>query len=117
MCSREEASRADSHLIIRLHLDEALPELDDLQGHEETDGHQVGVQNPEGDQEDEGIGPAVLIVALCTVTPASSMGSEDSMSDCTGSAEQKRSVQLHRHSIAAMLSLSANAAPLARVVV
>ena len=82
-----EASRVDSHLIVGLHLDEALPELDNLEGHKETDGHQVGVQDPEGDQQDEGVGPAVLIVALRGVTPASSMGFEHRMSNCTGTAE------------------------------
>ena len=41
-----------------------LPELDDLHRDEEGDGDEVGVQDPEGDEEDEGVGGAVLEVAL-----------------------------------------------------
>ena len=41
-----------------------LPEFDDLHRDEEGDGHKVGVQDPEGDKEDEGVGSSVLKVAL-----------------------------------------------------
>ena len=58
--------KACLHLIIRLHLDEALPELDNLQRHKQADGHQVGVQDPEGDEKDECVSSAILIVALQT---------------------------------------------------
>lgn len=45
-------------------IEEALPELDDLQGHKQRDGHQVGVQNPEGDHEDYPVHKAVSVVTL-----------------------------------------------------
>ena len=41
-----------------------LPELDDLQGDKQADGHQVGVQDPERDQQDEGVGSPISVVAL-----------------------------------------------------
>jgi hypothetical protein len=43
---------------------EALPELDNLQGHKQGDGDQVGVQNPEGDHEDDPVDSSTLIVTL-----------------------------------------------------
>lgn len=42
-----------------------LPELDDLHGDEQRDGHQVGVQDPERDQVDEELRRVVGVVALC----------------------------------------------------
>ncbi len=41
-----------------------LPEFDDLHGDEEGDGHKVGVQDPECDEEDQCVGAPILIIAL-----------------------------------------------------
>ena len=41
-----------------------LPELHNLQGDEEGDGDEVRVQDPEGDEQDQGVRKTVLVVAL-----------------------------------------------------
>ena len=43
---------------------EALPELDNLQGHKQGDWHQVGVQDPEGDHQDDPVNKSALVVTL-----------------------------------------------------
>ena len=53
-----------SHFVVALHLDKALPELDNLHGDKKTDGHQVGEENPEGDQQNKGVSSSILVVAL-----------------------------------------------------
>ena len=44
--------------------DAHLPELDNLQGDEEGDGDKVRVEDPKGDEQDEGVGAAILRVPL-----------------------------------------------------
>ena len=43
---------------------EALPELDNLKGHKQGDRHQVGVQDPEGDHQDDPVHKPALVVTL-----------------------------------------------------
>lgn len=56
--------KAYLHLPVMIDVQEALPELDNLQGHKKGDGDQVGVQNPEGDHEDDPVDSTTLIVTL-----------------------------------------------------
>ena len=52
------------HLPVMVDVQEALPELDNLQGHKQGDGNQVGIQNPEGDHEDDPVDSTTLVVTL-----------------------------------------------------
>ena len=49
---------------IKVDENEGLPEFDDLQRDKKRNGHQVGVQNPVCDHEDDCVHEAVLVVAL-----------------------------------------------------
>lgn len=46
--------------------DADLPKLDDFHCHKQRDGHEVGVQDPEGDQVDEELRRIAGVVALHT---------------------------------------------------
>ena len=52
------------HLLVMVDVQEALPELDDLKGHKQGDGHQIRVQNPECDHQDDPVHKSIFVVAL-----------------------------------------------------
>ena len=45
-------------------IQEALPELNNLQGHKQRDGDQIGVQNPEGDHQNDPVHSSASVVTL-----------------------------------------------------
>ena len=65
-CSRQRPahSRSLGEAAVRRMMLPCLPELDDLKGDEQRDGDQVGVQDPEGDEQDERVRAPVLVVPL-----------------------------------------------------
>ena len=52
------------HFLVIVDVQEGLQELDYLQSDKQADGHQIGVQDPEGNQQDDGVHKAVAVVAL-----------------------------------------------------
>ncbi len=63
-CKWHSVRSAYLHLPVVIDVQEALPELDNLQGHKQGDGDQVGVQNPKGDHEDNPVDSTTLVVTL-----------------------------------------------------
>ena len=52
------------HLLVMVDVQKALPELDNLQGHKQGNWHQVRVQNPKRDHQNDPIHKPILVVAL-----------------------------------------------------
>ena len=70
------------HLLVMIDVQEALPEFDNFQGHKQGNGHQVRVQDPKSDHQDDPVHEPVLVVTLQDTYFLTPMG-EQAVNDCT----------------------------------